>query len=156
MIARDIDYGPYIGRLVQFGPPEVVPLADLAGNGTVAHAASGFWEEVLAVSLELAAGAAVANRQVRLSWLAGEATPFAQAAAAYAVTGSHTSQVTFAAGAQVAGAQDGPTIVTPIPALWLLPGWSLELDVLAGDAGDNLTGVRLYRVRYNLRELGEE
>lgn len=156
MYADTIDTGATISVLRAFGPPDVVPLDDLAGNAAVELGADGFWTVVKAVSLELAAAAAVADRFCRLTWSADGESAYAQALAAYPIEANHTGQVTFAVGVQQAGALNGPTIITPMPELVLLPGWTLTLDVVAGAAADALTGVRAYLQRYELVELEQQ
>lgn len=153
MFADTIDYGAYVGKLRAFGPPEVVPLADFAGNVSAAEDASLFWERVEAVSFTLAAAAGGANRFPRLRWFAGETVPFAAQVAAFGTAPTVTSVHTFAVDATVAGALSAATIVTPIPGLWLLPAWSLVLDIAAGAAGDAISDVRITRQRYQLVRL---
>lgn len=153
MLADTIDYGAYVGKLRAFGPPEVVPLADFAGNASVVEEASLFWERVEAVSFTLACAAGGAARFPRLRWFAGEAVPFATQVAAFGTAATVTSAHTFAVDATVAGALSAASIVTPIPGLILLPNYTLVVDVQAGAAGDAITGVRVTRQRYQLVRL---
>lgn len=148
-----IDAGPYVGYLRSFGPPEVVALDDFAGNASTVELASGFWECVEAITFTLAAAAGGGTRLPRLRWFAGEAVPFAQAQATVGTAATNTSTYTFGIDLQPSGVLNSPTIVEPIPRLLFLPGWSLELDVAAGAAGDAVSGVRVYRRRYQLVEL---
>lgn len=153
MHAETIDTGSAIAYLRAFGPPDVVPLEPIAGNASLAIGAEGFWTVVRAVSVELATAAGGAARTARLSWLADDAVPFAQALAPFTVAAAQTARVTFAVDVQQAGANNGPTILAPMPALTLLPGWTLELDVLAGAAGDTVRAGRCYLQRYRLVDL---
>jgi hypothetical protein len=148
--AETIDYGPYVGYLRAFGPPEVAALPDFAGNVSAVEKASGFWELVQAVTFLLTNGVAVANRFPRLSFFAGESVPFAQVQAPFALVASNSSRYTFALGAQVAGAANAPTIVTTLPQLVLLPGWTLKVDVVGGAAADAVSDVRVARQRYEV------
>lgn len=156
MHAETIDTGATVSILRAFGPPDVVPLDDLAGNADAALGADGHWTVVKAVSLELAAAAAVADRFPRLTWSTDGVTPFAQALAPFAVQATRSSRVTFAVGAQQAGALNAASIIAPMPELWLLPGWTLTLDVVGGAAADELTGVRAYLQRFELVELADQ
>lgn len=155
MYAATIDAGPYVGFLRAFGPPEVVPLDDFAGNVSVAEVASGFWECVSAVTVKLVTDATVAGRVPRLRWFAGEPTPFAQAQPSVGLAASHTGVFTFAVDVQESGVANGATIIAPIPKLLILPAWSVVVDVPGGVAGDAVSAVRVYRQRYRLIELEE-
>jgi hypothetical protein len=150
LAVETLDYGSAIKRLRAFGPPEVVALAGGNGTATPTEVAAGYLELVAAVTLSLAAAGGGAPRSPRLRWFAGESVPFAEVVAPFTVASGSTSQVTFAAGVYPAGANNAPTIVVPIPSLLLLPGYTLELDVLAGAAGDTLAGVRVSRQRFQL------
>lgn len=150
MHAETIDTGGSIAVLRAFGPPDVVKVDPFAGNAKATIGADNKWTVVKAVSLELETAIAVAARQPRLSWVADEQVPFAQALAPFAVAAAHTSQVTFAVDVNEAGAANAPTIIAPMPELVLLPGWDLELDVVAGAAGDVVKNVRVYLQRYVL------
>jgi hypothetical protein len=148
MYAETIDTGATISVLRAFGPPDVVPLDDLAGSESTVIGADGFWTVVRAVSLELAAAAAVADRLPRLTWSADGTVPFAQALSPFPLQAAHTGRVTFAVGVQQAGAANAASIIAPMPELCLLPGWTLTLDVVSGAAADALSGVRAYLQRY--------
>lgn len=150
LAVETLDYGSAIKRLRAFGPPEVVELDGGTGAATPTESANGYLELVTAVSVSLAAAGGGGVRTPRLRWFAGEAVPFAEVVAPFTVASGSTSQVTFAAGVYPAGANNAPTILVPIPALLLMPGYTLELDVLAGAAGDTLAGVRVSRQRFQL------
>jgi hypothetical protein len=134
--------------LKPYSPPDVAALDAFAGNASVSHLPGGFWERVVSLSVELVTDATVANRLVRVRYFAGEAAPFATVVAPFAVTASLTSAVSFAIGAQQAGAAGAASIAGGLPNLYLLPGMSLAVDVLAGVAGDAVGKVRLYRERF--------
>jgi hypothetical protein len=153
MHADTIDTGPYIGFLRAFGPPEVIALDPFAGNAVAVEAASGFWERIEAVSFELVTAAGGAARRARVSYFAGESVPLAIVPAPFTLAASNTQQVTFAVGVEPAGANNDAAILAPLPALWLLPGWSVELGVGAGAAGDTVSAVRVTRQRYRVIEL---
>jgi hypothetical protein len=151
--AETIDAGPYVGFLRQFGPPEVVELDAILGNGNVSEEASGFWEVVEAVTFKIVTDATVATRLPRLRWFAGEAVPFAQAQTSLGTAATKTSVYTFTTDINEAGVASGATLLVPIPRLLFLPKWSVEIDVPGGVAGDHVTNVRVYRKRYQLVEL---
>lgn len=148
--AATYDLGAMVGRLRGFGPPEVVPLDDFAGNGNASEAVTGFWEEVLAVSFVLTADANVATRLPRLSFLADEAVPYAQIIAPFGRAAAGASRFTFAVDVEQAGSLSAASILAPLPRLLLLPGWGVLVDVLAGVAGDAITGGRVCRQRYRV------
>jgi hypothetical protein len=150
MHAETIDTGGAIAVLRAFGPPDVVKVDPFAGNGSALIGADNKWTAIKAVTLELDTGAAVAARLPRLSWLADEGVPFAQALAPFSIAAAQTAQVTFAVDVNEAGAANGPTIIAPMPELVLLPGWELKLDVVAGAAGDAVKNVRVYLQRFVL------
>jgi hypothetical protein len=148
--AETIDTGATIAVLRAFGPPDVIKVDPFAGNAAALIGADNKWTKIKAVSFELDCAAGGAARTPRLSWLADEAVPFAQALAPFTVAATIHSQITFAADVQQAGAANGPTIIAPMPELTLLPGWELKLDVVAGAAGDTVKNVRVYLQRYVL------
>lgn len=150
MHAETIDNGARIDVLRAFGPPDVVKVDPFAGDASALIGADNKWTVVKAVTLELVTSADVAARIPRLSWLADEGVPFAQALAPFSIAAAHTSQVTFAVDVHEAGAANGPTIIAPMPELVLLPGWELELDVVAGVAADAIKNVRVYLQRFVL------
>jgi hypothetical protein len=153
MHAATIDTGSAVAYLRAFGPPDVLPLEPIAGNGSLAIGADGFWTVVRAVSFELVAAAGGAARTPRLSWLADDVVPFAQALAPFTIAATITSRVTFAVDVQQAGANNAASIIAPMPALTLLPGWTLKLDVVNGAAGDAVKNGRVYLQRYRLVDL---
>lgn len=150
MHADTIDTGAAIAVLRAFGPPDVVKVDPFAGNASTAIGADNKWTKIKAVTFELDCAAGGAARTPRLTWLADEDVPFAQALAPFTIAATNVAQVTFAADVQQAGAANGPTIIAPMPELTLLPGWELELDVVAGAAGDTVKNVRVYLQRYVL------
>ncbi len=159
MYGHTFDLGDGSYALRAFGPPEVDELAGFAGNATNVANVSSFWEEILAVSLLLTADGTVVTRTPRLSYRAGEATPFAQVIAAFGRAAAAASRFTFAVDVTATGALSAASIVTPIPRLLLLPGWSVLLDVLAGVAGDAATEIRVTRQRWQpirLEKYGRE
>jgi hypothetical protein len=149
------DFGPYIGVLQRFGPPDVVPLDPFAGNAAAIEEARGFREIVQAVSVRLAADANPANRLARVRWFAGEAVPFAQAIAQAPVTTGLTVAVCFAVDGNAGGAVASGALVVPIPEILMLPGWQLAVDVVGGLAGDAVADVRVLRQRFRLLDVGE-
>jgi hypothetical protein len=151
--AETIDTGATVSFLRAFGPPDVISVPDFAGNSSTIVGADGFWTLVRSVSLHLATTAAAADRLARLSWQAEDVHPFAQVVSPFAVQASHASEISFVADAQQAGAANAAAIVVGLPELVLLPGWTLTVDVVAGVAGDAVTGVRVYLQRYQLVEL---
>lgn len=155
MHAVTIDTGATVSVLRAFGPPDVVKVDPFAGNASALIDADNKWTVVQAVSFELVCAAGGAVRTPRLSWLADEQVPFAQALAPFTIAATNTAQVTFAADVQQAGANNGPTIIAPMPELVLLPGWELKLDVVAGAAGDTVENVRAYVQRYMLVTVDE-
>lgn len=150
MHAATIDTGATVSVLRAFGPPDVVKLDPFAGDESATVDADKHWTVVKAVSLELAAAAAVADRLPRLSWLADDGAPFAQALAPFALQANDTGQVTFAVDSQQAGAIGAATIIAPMPELVILPGWTVTLDIVGGVAGDSISGGRVYLQRYKL------
>ncbi len=154
MRADTIDTGPYIGVWQQFGPPEVVALDPIAGNATAIHEASGFWEIVDSIALLLSTAAGGATRTPIVSYLSGDAVPFAQVQPGAGQAASHVVRYTLAREVTDAGVLNGPAILTQLPPLALLPGWALELAVTAGAAGDTVTDIRICRRRFRVLELG--
>lgn len=155
MYAATIDTGATIATLRKFGLPEVVPLDDFAGNANVELGADKFITVVQAVTVELGADGTVVDRLPLLQWFAGEAVPYAQAQAPFALQAGHTGRVTFALDVQQAGAVNAATIIAPMPELVMLPGHTLELSIAGGAAGDTAAGVRITRQRYQLVTLEE-
>lgn len=153
MDAQTIDTGATVSTLRAFGPPEVLALDDFLGNASATEHVSLFWERIEAVCLELACAAGGAARVARVRMFSGDAVPFVEVLAPFTVAATNTARITFARDVQPAGANNGPSIVTPLPVLTLLPGWSLTVDVLNGAAGDHVTQARLYRTRFELVEL---
>lgn len=156
MHAGTIDTGPYIGFLRAFGPPEVIALDPFAGNAKAIEAASGFWEQIEAVSFAISTGVGGPARRAQVSYFAGESVPFAIVSAPFTLAALTNQHVTFAVGVDPAGANNGAAILAPLPALWLLPGWSVELAIDAGAAGDSVGLVRVTRQRYRVIELPAE
>lgn len=156
MHAGTIDTGPYIGFLRAFGPPEVIALDPFAGNATAIEAASGFWERIEAITCSIVTDAGVTNRRPLVSYYAGDPAPFAIVPATFTVNGSKTQQTTWAVGVDPAGQNNDAAVLSPLPALWLLPGWSAVLSLLGGGVGDAISGVRITRQRYRVIELPAE
>jgi hypothetical protein len=148
-----IDYGPYVGRLRGFGPPEVIPMPNHAGNAVTTEAASVFWERIEAVTFTLVTNGTAGNRRARVRWFAGESVPFAAVVSPATVPASTTSILSFVRDTQAAGAAADPTIVGILPELWLLPKWSVVVDLVGGLAGDAVSNVRICRVRAELVEI---
>lgn len=155
MYAETIDTGATIAKLRAFGPPQVVHLDDFAGNASAELGADRFWTVVRAVSFHVHDANLLALRFARLTWRAAEQTPFAQVMAAQALNTGDDVQVTFGLGLQpIANLQAG-VVVSPMPELVLLPGWTLTADIVAGQPGDAITGVRCYLQRYQLIDLDD-
>lgn len=150
MYAETIDSGATIDVLRAFGPPEVVELDDFLGNGSVELAASKFWTVVRAVCINVNAANLAVNRFPRLTWRAIDDAPFAQVISPLPVAATVVTNVSFAVGVQQFGNGQAGTLVVPIAELVLLPGWTLTVDLVGGQAGDKVTGVRAYQQRYQL------
>lgn len=148
MDADTLDYGPYDAYLRQFGPPEVVALPSFAGNGSATEKVDDWWELVESLSLHLVASATVATRFPRVRLFAGSAIPFAQFQAAVGTAASQSSTYTFTRDVTESGVTSGATIVTQLAPLMMLPAWTAVVDVIGGVAGDAVSGVQVYRRRF--------
>jgi hypothetical protein len=128
-------------------------LDDFAGNAISVYGVTQWWNRLHAVSFQIVTDNTVADRTARLRFFADEPVPSAETLAPFVVQASHTSQVTFALGVQPAGATNAASIIGVLPELLLPIGWSVELDVVGGVAGDAVSGVRVVRQRFQLIDL---
>lgn len=150
------DAGAYLAELRAVAQPDVVRLANFAGNANESEKADLYWEEVQAVTFTLAAGIAVATRLPRLRFLDGDGVPFAAVQAQVGVTAGNTSLFSFVRGVFPAGVANSSTIVVPLPELMLLPNWSIALDVPGGAVADTVSGVRVARQLFQPIRLVEQ
>lgn len=153
MIAETIDYGPYVGVLQQFGPPDLAPYPDAPGTGATTHEARLFWELIEAISFQLVTSADVGSRFGRVQLFADDAKPFAVFATQVGVTASKTTHMTFAVGVNQSGLTDGAVIVAPLAPLMLQKSWTAKIDIAGGFVADAVSAVRIFRRRFRVVEL---
>lgn len=144
---------PYsVGR----GYPQVKGVASPAAGAGFAYAVTGAGlEMVMVVRFQLVTSAAVANRFARLTLTDGDNAPIARFTVSNAQAASLTEDYTFAArvGAAYNAASSGN--VVPIPDLFCLAGHSWVADVLAMDAADQVSGIRVYTEVFPTGPTGE-
>lgn len=141
-LVREFAYGPAF--------PQLVPLADFAGNTVGTYKVGGAYiERVTSVSfrLECVGGAGTRFGVVRLLDQGGVA--FSGAAMPFNAAAGQTVDLVFDAGANPGGVNALSPQVTSLPAPFLEPTYSVEISVTGGLAADTVSNVRILAEKFS-------
>jgi hypothetical protein len=95
------------------------------------------------VTFKLVTDSNAATRQVYLDFLGGDSTPIGRFEPPYTQAASKTVQYTFGVDLNVYGANDGPSIGTPLAPVILRKGESLVVSITNKQVGDQVSNIRV-------------
>lgn len=103
---------------------------------------------LLALRVRLVTDANVANREVVLEYLTGDALRFALMGAPVVVTAGDTVDYVFQAGQGQAEWPCDDSIIVPLVPVFLVPTEAIKLHVVNVQVGDQLSGIRILWERW--------
>lgn len=128
---------------------EVLALPSPAADAGFTFTNDGFyWLYIDSLSFQLVTDSNAANRLVTLTVADGTGVALATVPSAAALTASKTGHYTYLDGySATTGATDGP-FLNMFPGVFLQPQYSITVAIGAGQAGDQLSNIRLYAERF--------
>ena len=125
-----------------------------AGAGFTYTNDGSYWELIDLISMQLVTGSNAANRQVTLTIAGGDGIALATLPSASVQTASLTWHYTWSTEFSNFNTVVATAVTAPLPAIFLQPMYSIAVTVGAIDAGDQISGIRLYAERFVTGEAG--
>lgn len=106
------------------------------------------WERPISFRYKLVTSAVVKNRFPAVTFLDGDGNSFLHVESNVAVPASTTAFLNFFVDCGGNAFPNGGEGFAVLPEIMMAPGFALQADVTSIDAGDQISGVRLYVCRY--------
>lgn len=119
-----------------------------AGNGFSIKIDSKYWERIASLSFQLTTSSTTANRQVTLNVKDGTGMQLAAFPAASVQAASLVYQYTFLPTVSTFSTVVGLNVLSPAPAFFLQPEWTLNVTVGTIDTTDAIVNIRYNRERF--------
>ena len=134
---------------------QVLALPSPAVNSGFTYQNDGFyWEYVDSLSFQLATDSNASNRLVSLTVADGLGVPIAVVPSGAALTASKTGHYTYLENYNATtGVTDGP-FLNVFPGVFLQPQYSVTVGLGGGEAGDQVSNIRLYVERFVTGDAG--
>lgn len=113
-----------------------------AGSAAARTTGQGYFERVQTIFCQLVASAVAGNRVVLVQYFDADTNVVAFAASTGVITASQTAQVGFGIGQPATAATAGGRFSAGLPNIYLQPGWRIQVNAIALDAGDQFSLVR--------------
>lgn len=135
--------------LQRFGFPELVKVPNPAAGATYTYTVTGEYAvRFVAVYCKFVADANAASREITVEYRDDGTQRFALSGINTTVTATNTAYYAFNAFQPAAVATVDSTALVPLMPILLMPTWSMKLNVLNVQAGDQLSQIRLVIERF--------